>query len=115
MLGSDPYDLRLTAGKRIVDWLISNNEASGSTKADQVAVINFDDTAFLDFPLGDPGNAGNAFDNMGADGGTFIAGGVEMAIDQLTQQGSGNTDKRSGIFVFTDGEVFTALVVHYLC
>src|SRR5215469_15871473 len=69
MVDSDPYNLRLTAGKRIVDWLISDSEASGPTKADEVTVINFDDTAFLDFPLGDPGKAGSAFDKMGADGG----------------------------------------------
>ena len=114
MVDSDPDNLRLAAGKRIVDWLISDNEASGSKKADEVTVINFDDNAYLDYPLGDPGNADSAFDGMGADGGTFIAGGVEMAITQLTKPGSGDTAKRSGIFVFTDGEVFTSLVVHYL-
>ncbi len=114
MLDSDPDNLRLAAGKRIVDWLISDNEATSSKKADEVTVINFDDSPHLDYPLGDPGNADSAFDGMGADGGTFIAGGVEMAITQLTQQGSGDTVKRSGIFVFTDGEVFTALAEHYL-
>lgn len=114
MVDSDPDNLRLTAGKQIVDWLISDNEATGSKKADQVTVINFDDSAHLDYPLGDPGNASSSFDGMGADGGTFIAGGVEMAIDQLTQQGSGSTAKRSGIFVFTDGEVPNMLSVYCL-
>jgi Mg-chelatase subunit ChlD len=114
MADSDPYDLRLTAGKQIVNWLISDNEASSSQKADQLAVINFDDSPHLDFSLGDPGKASGAFDNMFPDGGTFIAGGVNMAIDQLTTQGSGDTAKRSGIFVFTDGEVFTTLAVHCL-
>jgi Mg-chelatase subunit ChlD len=105
MSESDPYNLRLEAGKRIVDWLISDAEAKGSNKADQVAVIDFADSAHLDYALGDPGNANSAFDSMGADGGTFIADGVDMAIAQLTADGSGDTAKRSGIFVFTDGEV----------
>ena len=115
MVDTDPDNLRLAAGKRIVDWLISDKEASGSKKADQVTVINFDESAHLDYPLGDPGNADSAFDGMGAYGGTFIAGGVEMAITQMTQQGSGDTAKRSGIFVFTDGEVFIVLAVYCLC
>lgn len=115
MSETDPDNLRLAAGRRIVDWLIPDSEASGSKKADEVTVINFNDTAYLDYPLGDPGNADSAFDGMGADGGTFIAGGVNMAITQLTQPGSGVTAKRSGIVVFTDGEVFITLIVHCFC
>ncbi len=66
-------------------------------------MIDFDDAAYLDYPLGDPGNADSSFDKIDADGGTFIAEGVDMAIQQLTAGNSGPTDKRSAIVVFTDG------------
>jgi Mg-chelatase subunit ChlD len=105
MSGSDPYNLRLSAGKSVIDWLITKNEANSTQKPDMVTVINFDDVANLDYPLGDPADADSSLDGIGADGGTFIAGGVEMAIAQLTASGTGSTSDRSGIVVFTDGEV----------
>jgi Mg-chelatase subunit ChlD len=105
MAYSDPYGYRLTAGKMAIDWLISKSEATGTQKPDEVTVINFDDKAYLDYPPGDPGAAASALTNIGEDGGTYIAGGVEMAIEQLTAAGTGETSGRSGILVFTDGEV----------
>jgi Mg-chelatase subunit ChlD len=105
MLASDPSDLRIVAGKSIVDWLISSKEASDSKKADAVAVIDFSDEATLDYPLGDPDDAYSALDGILAYGGTYIASGVEMAFNQLTADGTGDTVDRSGIIVFTDGEV----------
>ena len=111
MAESDPDNLRLAAGKSLNDWLITKNEAVGGKKEDLVTVINFDDEATLDYPLGDPSGADSAFDNIGADGGTFIAGGVEMAIAQLTTSSSGTTSGRSAIVVFTDGEVSRSSLV----
>jgi len=111
MAESDPDNLRLAAGKSLNDWLITKNEAVGGKKEDLVTVINFDDEATLDYPLGDPSGADSAFDTIGADGGTFIAGGVEMAIDQLTNSSSGATSGRSAIVVFTDGEVSRSSLV----
>jgi Mg-chelatase subunit ChlD len=106
MAENDPDDLRLAAGRSLVnDWLISSKEATSSTKPDLVTVINFDTSATLDYPLGDPGGANSSFDTIGADGGTYIAGGVQMAIAQLTTNGTGATDSRSGMIVFTDGVV----------
>ncbi len=105
MAESDPANLRLAAGKALNDWLITSAEATGGKTADLVTVINFDEVAYLDYPLGDPGGADSSFDGIGATGGTFIAGGVDMAIGQLTQSGSGSTSSRSSIIVFTDGEV----------
>lgn len=102
---SDPYGYRLVAGKMVIDWLISKKEVTATQKEDQVAVINFDDEAYLDYPLGDPGAADSALASIGEDGGTYIAGGVQMAIKQLTAAGTGATANRSGILVFTDGEV----------
>ncbi|OIW28066.1 hypothetical protein CONLIGDRAFT_460617 [Coniochaeta ligniaria NRRL 30616] len=104
MAYNDPYDLRIKAGRALNDFLISSSEASGSQKADLVTVIDFDDAAYLDYPLGDPGKANSSFDNVDATGGTYIASGVNMAIAQLNG-GGGGTDKRSAIVVFTDGEV----------
>jgi Mg-chelatase subunit ChlD len=103
---SDPYQYRLAAGKMAIDWLISTSEVTSSQKQDEVTVINFDDQAYLDYPLGDPGAAASALDGIGADGGTYIAGGVEMAIAQLTANGTGDTSGGTGMLVFTDGQVW---------
>jgi hypothetical protein len=105
MASSDPYDLRLAAGRALNNWLITKAEATGGRKPDLVAVIDFADTAHLDYALGDPAGANSSFDGIGADGGTYIAGGVEMGISQLTGSGSGGTSGRSSIIVFTDGQV----------
>lgn len=107
MTYSDPDNLRLAAGRSLNDWLIGSKEATSTKKPDLVTVINFDDVPNLDYPLGDPSGANSSFDGIGADGGTYIAGGVQMAIDQLTTAGSGTTAGRSAIVVFTDGEVRT--------
>jgi len=115
MAASDPTDLRLVAGRILNDWLIANNEARGGKKADLVTVIDFASTASLDFPLGDPGMANSSFDQIGADGGTWIASGVSMAISQLTQGNTGNTESRSGIIVFTDGQVSRIIYVVLIC
>ncbi|KAI9782460.1 MAG: hypothetical protein M1839_004946 [Geoglossum umbratile] len=103
MAENDPYDLRLDAGRALVDnWLIPSKH-SGSAKADLVTVIDFDSSATLDYPLGDPKGANSSFSRIFPSGGTYIAGGVQMAIDQLTKSGSGDTADRSAILVFTDG------------
>lgn len=105
MLESDPTNLRLDAGRAVNDWLISKKEATGGKKADLVTVIDFAYSPTLDYPLGDPEAANATFGEIGSYGGTYIAGGVDMAITELTKSGTGSTDKRSGILVFTDGEV----------
>ncbi|KAF2468832.1 uncharacterized protein BDR25DRAFT_53422 [Lindgomyces ingoldianus] len=104
MLSSDPLDLRLAAGKSVLDWLITQGEATSDKKQDAVTVIEFSDDATLDYALGDPANAYGAVANISITGGTYIASGVEMAIAQLTADGTGATADRSGIVVFTDGE-----------
>lgn len=105
MSGSDPYDLRLEAGKSILDWLIVKDETSDTKKEDVVTIIDFADDATLDYGLGDPNNAYGPLANITAYGGTYIASGVDMAIQQLTAGGTGDTKDRSGILVFTDGSV----------
>lgn len=113
MAYNDPYDLRIKAGRALNDFLISSGEVTGSQKADLVTVIDFDDAAYLDYPLGDPGNANSSFNNVDATGGTYIASGVNMAIAQLNS-GGGGTDKRSAIVVFTDGEVRSLTSPHLI-
>ncbi|KAF2000641.1 hypothetical protein P154DRAFT_619895 [Amniculicola lignicola CBS 123094] len=103
MVSNDPYNLRIGAGKAVNDWLISSGEAGGDKKADLVSVIGFDYSARLYYPLGDPSGANKALDNITILGGTYIAGGVEEAISELTKSGHGPTTNRSGIVVFTDG------------
>ncbi|ORY07916.1 von Willebrand factor type A domain-domain-containing protein, partial [Clohesyomyces aquaticus] len=104
MTTNDPTNLRLAAGKSVLDWLITKSEATGGKKQDYVTVIEFSDKATLDYSLGDPANAYDAVAGIRITGGTYIASGVEMAIAQLTASGTGNTADRSGIVVFTDGE-----------
>ena len=105
MVSNDPYDLRLSAGRALNEFLIFNDESKSAGKnADQISVIDFDSSATLDYPLGDPGAANASFSKIGSGGGTNIASGVVMALDQLVNS-TGATDKRSAIVVFTDGEV----------
>ena len=105
MLDNDPYDLRLAAGRALNNWLITQAEAKGGTKPDLVTVIDFNSSPQLDYPLGDPAGANSSFDEIGASGGTYIAGGVDLAVTQLRASGSGDTASRSSIIVFTDGQV----------
>jgi Mg-chelatase subunit ChlD len=100
---NDPDNLRITAGQALNAFLISGAEAGGGKVADQIAVIDFDDSALLLYPLGDPGNANSSFGRIDSSGGTNIASGVTLAIDELSR--TPDTDKRSALVVFTDGEV----------
>ncbi|KAK4116766.1 hypothetical protein N656DRAFT_700388, partial [Canariomyces notabilis] len=104
MLDYDPDDLRLAAARSLNDFLISNGEAGGERKADQVAVVGFDSSSYTVFPPGDPGNpaADEAISGIIADGGTYIASGVYEAIDHINAM-PGDTKDRSAIVVFTDG------------
>ena len=90
---TDPTDLRIAAGKSIVASLAST---------DRVAVIDFDDYATVISPLGPPSSA--SFASIDSIGGTYIAGGVETAITELTKTASDPTSSVSGIIVLTDGE-----------
>ena len=86
---SDPYNLRIQAGKAVNDWLISSSEAKGGKSADLVTVIGFDDSPRLLYPLGDPSGADKAIDQITILGGTAIYSGVDQAISQLTLSGHG--------------------------
>lgn len=101
---TDPYDLRITAGKALNNQLVSAAAATGGKKADLVTVVDFDDVATVIYPLGDPAGADSSFDQIDSSGGTFIADGIENAVTQLSAPGTDPTADRSGIVVLTDGE-----------
>jgi len=98
MTSTDPSDLRITAGKSLAASLVS----TGSTP-DKVTAIDFDDSASVIYPLGNPANAGPSFDSIDSSGGTSIYSGVKLALDELTK-GNAATAGVAGIVVLTDGE-----------
>ncbi|KLU88614.1 hypothetical protein MAPG_07599 [Magnaporthiopsis poae ATCC 64411] len=103
MATTDPSRLRVAAGKALNNQLVPS-AATGGKKADLVTVVDFDSSARVIFPLGDPAQAGSSFDKIDSSGGTFIADGVKKATAELTKPGNDPTADRSGIVVLTDGE-----------
>ena len=99
---TDPSRLRVTAAKELSGTLVTEATVGPDNFPDLVTVITFTDTANVLYPLGDPTSA--TFDGVGADGGTYIAGGVALAIDQLTKDTEDPTQDHAGIVVFTDGQ-----------
>lgn len=104
MASTDPFNLRIVAGKALNNQLVTAAGAGGGKKADLVTVVDFDDSATVIYPLGDPAGAGSSFDKIDSSGGTFIADGINKAISELTKPGNDPTAGRSGIVVLTDGE-----------
>ncbi|KAH6710573.1 putative calcium-activated chloride channel regulator 4 [Leptodontidium sp. MPI-SDFR-AT-0119] len=105
MESNDPNDLRITAGKSLTSSLVT-----GGSHPDQVTVVDFDGSATLLYPLGDPAKAGPSFDLIDSSGGTYIAGGLETAIDELTK-GQATTAGVTGIVVLTDGQDSSATLL----
>jgi len=93
MSTTDPNNLRITAGEALAASLLPT---------DRVTVIDFDDSVRIVYPLGPP--AGVSFAGIDSDGGTYIAGGVQAAIDEITKDPTDATAHVSGIVVLTDGE-----------
>ncbi|KAH8679497.1 hypothetical protein BGZ61DRAFT_359255 [Ilyonectria robusta] len=104
MEGNDPDNLRVTAGTALNGQLVSSAEASGGKSADLVTVVDFDSSATVIYPLGDPAKADSSFSEIDSSGGTWIADGVTKGVEELTKSGHGTTKDRSGIVVLTDGE-----------
>lgn len=99
---TDPGNLRITAAAAFNDGLVSTAEAGGDGTPDRVAVIDFDDAARVASPLGDPDGA--RFDSIDSSGGTNIAGGVNLAVDELTRDPADAAAGHAGIVVLTDGQ-----------
>ncbi|KAL8422241.1 hypothetical protein RB596_002834 [Gaeumannomyces avenae] len=104
MSTTDPSRLRVVAGKALNNQLVPSSAATGGKQADVVTVVDFDSSARVIYPLGDPAQAGSSFDKIDSSGGTFIADGVKKATAELTKPGNDPTADRSGIVVLTDGE-----------
>ncbi|KAK0748360.1 hypothetical protein B0T21DRAFT_447107 [Apiosordaria backusii] len=101
MEDNDPSNLRLQAAKLLVGKLIPSDGTTGGQTADQVTIVQFNETAEVLYPLGDPSGSGAIIDGIPANGGTFIGGGISAALDELTKAGS--KPDQTGIFVLTDG------------
>ena len=99
---TDPSFLRVDAAKRFASTLMTADSAGLDNLPDLLAVITFTTDASVLYPLGDPATA--VFDGIGADGGTYIAGGVSLAIEELTKDTMIPTQDHAGIIVFTDGQ-----------
>jgi len=101
---TDPSNLRISAATQINAQLITADQAAANpnAKPDLVTVVDFDDVASVIYPLGDP--SGADFSSIDSNGGTYIAGGIAAAIDEITADTKYKTRGRSGIIVLTDGD-----------
>lgn len=102
---TDPSNLRIAAAKELNSLLITKDQAGSSGHSDLVTVIDFDSYARVISPLGDPAHA--TFDGIDSEGGTYIADGIRVAIDELTNSTSGSTAHQTGVVVLTDGEDYS--------
>jgi Ca2+-binding RTX toxin-like protein len=99
---NDPANLRITAAAAFNAGLTSAAEAGPGGRPDRSATVDFDDSARLISALGDPDAA--SFAGIDSSGGTNIASGVNLAIEELTRDPADPTANRAGIVVLTDGE-----------
>jgi Mg-chelatase subunit ChlD len=102
MAETDPDNLRIVAGKAIASSLITKAAAGPNGHPDLVTVIDFDDSVRVVYPLGDPASV--SFAGIDSSGGTYIAIGVQAAIDQITSITGDVVAHVGGIVVFTDGQ-----------
>jgi len=81
---SDPLGLRKTAAKTYVDRLVPD---------DRVAIVDFDETASL--PAGHLSTnysaAKDAIDRIDAAGGTYLAGGIRLGLNELKDHGGADS------------------------
>jgi hypothetical protein len=96
---TDPQNLRLAASSTLVTDLVASQEGQDAA----VAVVSFEDSATLLYPLGDPTGALPSINGIRPGGGTAIASGVRAGLAALSAQGA-PTPGTAGILVFTDGE-----------
>lgn len=99
---TDPNDLRFAAAILFNARLLSQQEAGPDGRPDRSTIVDFDGSARVISPLGDPALA--SFAGLDSSGGTNIAAGVNTAIDELTKDPADPTAGRSGVVVFTDGQ-----------
>jgi hypothetical protein len=101
---TDPSNLRIQAAKDFNAKLTTAAQAGPDVLPDQVAVIDFDFSASVLYPMGDPAAAANTFDAIDSSGGTDIGSGIAAGIDEIMKDEPGLFARRAGIVVLTDGE-----------
>ncbi|KAF2684198.1 hypothetical protein K458DRAFT_431769 [Lentithecium fluviatile CBS 122367] len=101
---TDPSNLRIQAGKDFNAKLTTAAQAGAGSVPDQVAVIDFDTSATVLYPMGDPAAAASTFDAIDSSGGTDIGSGISAGIDEIMKDEPGLFANRAGIIVLTDGE-----------
>jgi VWA domain-containing protein len=101
---TDPNGLRRAAAEEQRVALVSAAEAGAGGVADRLTVVDFDSSASVTYPLGDPDDpsAVRAIAAVDESGGTHIAAGVLAALAELSK--AGPPPDKSGIVLFTDGE-----------
>ena len=101
---TDPANFRISAAKAFNAKLTTAAQAGEGVIPDKVAVVDFDDSAQLLYPMGDPAGATNSFDSIDSNGGTNIGSGLALGIDEIMKDEAGDYARRAGIVVLTDGE-----------
>lgn len=101
---TDPSNLRIQAAKDFNAKLATASKVGPGIVPDKVAVIDFDDSAKVIYPMGDPEGAAGVFNKIDSLGGTDIGAGISAGIDEIMKEEPGLFAKRGGIIVLTDGE-----------
>ncbi len=98
---TDPGNLRIEAALSVASDLVGTAEAAGA-EPDRLAVVDFDSSARVTYPPGDPDGAAPAIRATDSAGGTNIATGIRTATAALGE--GGIAAGKSGIVVLTDGQ-----------
>lgn len=99
---TDPKNLRVSAAQSFVSKLVQKKDVSEDGLPDLVTVVDFDSSARVIYPLGDPSQA--SFAGIDSSGDTDIASGIGASIGELSSKASGKLKDHAGILVLTDGD-----------
>jgi hypothetical protein len=87
MQDTDPSNIRIVAAKALNNALISNGKVTGGRHNDIVTIVGFHSSPDLLYPLGDPTGATTFIDAISSTKwGTFIGGGVDTAVTELSRE-----------------------------
>lgn len=111
---TDPSNFRIDAAQQFNSRLTTRAKAAPEEVPDEVTVIDFDDSARILYPMGDPEVA--TFDGIDSFGGTDIGSGIALGIDELVRTkpplSTGDVfaqyeENKAGLVILTDGEDFS--------
>ena len=105
-IDTDPSSLRIQAAKNFNARLTSAAKVGSAIAPDKVSVIDFDTSAKMLYPMGNPDGAAGVFDAINSLGGTNIGSGISAAIDEIlkSERAVEFIAHRSGIVILTDGD-----------